>query len=74
MQGHRGAILLQREVEGEVEFVALTLWDRMETIEQFTGKDPNVAIVEPEGRAALERFDHFATHFTVVASTGIAGE
>ena len=65
MAGHEGAYLLRREVAGQVEFLAVTLWDSMETISQFTGPDPSVAIVEHEDRAALAAFDDFASHYEV---------
>ena len=32
IDGHRGAYLLQRPVEGEVEIVVLTLWESMEAV------------------------------------------
>ena len=35
------------------------------TIEAFTGPDISKSIVEPEGRAALQEFDDFATHYEV---------
>jgi heme-degrading monooxygenase HmoA len=63
--GHRGAYLLRREDGAQVEFVAITLWDSMETIKAFAGDDPSRAVVEPEARAALASFDEFATHFAV---------
>jgi heme-degrading monooxygenase HmoA len=63
--GHRGAFLLRREVEGHVEFVAVTLWDSMDTIKQFAGPTPDLAKVEPEAQAALLSFDDFATHYDV---------
>jgi heme-degrading monooxygenase HmoA len=65
IEGHKGALLLRRNVEGHVEFLAVTLWDSIETIKRFAGPKPEVAIVEPEGRAALSSFDDFATHFEV---------
>jgi heme-degrading monooxygenase HmoA len=61
--GHRGAYLLQRQVDGRVEFLAVTLWDSIETIKQFSGPDPERATVEPEGRAALLSFDEFAKNY-----------
>jgi heme-degrading monooxygenase HmoA len=67
--GHQGACLLRRDVAGEVEFLAVTLWDSLETIKQFAGPDPEVAIVEPEGRAALSEFDSFARHYDVLHGT-----
>lgn len=66
LAGHRGASLLRREVEGEVEFVALTLWDSRDSIRAFAGEDIGKAHVEPAGRAALSRFDDFAEHYELV--------
>ena len=63
--GHRGAWLLRRETEGRVEFLAVTLWDSLETVKAFAGPDPEVAIIEPEGRAALTEFDEFARNYEV---------
>jgi heme-degrading monooxygenase HmoA len=63
--GHRGAYLLRHEADGQVEFLAVTLWDSIETIKQFAGSDPDVAIVEPEGQAALSAFDDFARNYEV---------
>jgi heme-degrading monooxygenase HmoA len=63
--GHGGAYLLQREADGLVEFVAITLWDSIETVKQFSGDDPNVAHIEPEGRAALTEFDEFAHNYQI---------
>lgn len=65
LEGHRGAWLLRREVEGHTEFVALTLWDSRRSIEAFTGPDISKSVVEPEARAALSDFDDFATHYEV---------
>ncbi|HVY16101.1 MAG TPA: antibiotic biosynthesis monooxygenase [Rhodopila sp.] len=63
--GHRGAYLLRREDGGEIEFIAVTLWDSIEHVRAFSGQNPDVAIVEPEGRAALSSFDDFARHYAV---------
>ena len=65
LAGHRGAYLLRREDNGEVEFLAVTLWDSIESVRAFSGQDPDVAIVEPEGRAALSSFDDFARHYDI---------
>jgi heme-degrading monooxygenase HmoA len=63
--GGRGAYLLKRRTDAQVEFLAITLWESLQSIEGFAGADPTVAIVEPEGRAALSSFDDFASHFEV---------
>ena len=73
LAGHQGAYLLRREVDGQVEFVALTLWDSIAAITQFAGSDPTAAIVEPEGRAALSAYDDTARHYEVVFATAVEG-
>ena len=70
--GHQGAYLLRREADGQVEFLAVTLWDSIETIKGFAGNNPDVAVIEPEARAALSAFDDFVRHYEVVYS-GAAG-
>src|SRR5580700_1815674 len=70
IQGHRGAYLLQRTVDGVVEFVVLTLWDSMDAIRKFAGAKAENAVVEPEARAVLIAFDESVTHFEVVQRTG----
>jgi heme-degrading monooxygenase HmoA len=69
MQGHRGAYLLRRTVDGAVEFVVLTLWSSMEAIRKFAGTEPDRAVVEPGAKAALTEFDPMVTHFDVVCDT-----
>jgi heme-degrading monooxygenase HmoA len=66
--GNKGAYLLRRAVDGEVEFLAVTLWDSIDTIKKFSGDDPEVAHIEPEGRAALSDFDEFAKNYEIVCN------
>jgi uncharacterized protein len=66
IEGHRGAYLLRRAVDGAVELVVLTLWESMAAVRRFAGAEPEKAVVEPEARAILSGFDEFVTHFEVV--------
>src|ERR1700756_3851924 len=68
LAGHRGAWLLQREVDGKTEFVAVTLWESCKVIKAFAGEDIRRSHVEPEGQASLESFDDFADHYEVAYS------
>lgn len=65
LAGHQGAWLLRREVDGEAEFLALTLWDSLGAIRSFAGDAVETAIVEPQARAVLSDFDGFARHYEV---------
>jgi heme-degrading monooxygenase HmoA len=70
IDGHRGAYLLQRPVEGEIEIAVLTLWESMEAVRKFAGAESEKAVVEPEARALLTSFDLSVTHFEVVHDPG----
>jgi uncharacterized protein YciI/heme-degrading monooxygenase HmoA len=70
IEGHRGAYLLQRAVDGAIEFVVLTLWESMQAVRRFAGAKPEKAVVEPEARAILTDFDESVTHYDVVHRTG----
>jgi len=69
IMGHQGAYLLRHESKGEVEFVAVSFWETMETIKAFAGPNPDAAVVEPDARAALKAFDDFARHYEVAYSS-----
>jgi heme-degrading monooxygenase HmoA len=73
LRGHQGAYLLSREVDGQVEFLAVTLWDDIDAIMAFSGQAPEVAVVEPEARAVLSRYDEFARHYQVYCAPRPAG-
>jgi heme-degrading monooxygenase HmoA len=63
ISGHREARLLRRELPGgEVEVVVVTLWESLDAVRAFAGDAPEVAVVEPEARAVLARFDEHVTH------------
>jgi heme-degrading monooxygenase HmoA/uncharacterized protein YciI len=70
IEGYRGAYLLRRTVDSAIELVVLTLWESMEAVRKFAGKEPEKAVVEPEARAVLTGFDDTVTHFEIVDCTG----
>jgi heme-degrading monooxygenase HmoA len=71
LPGVRGLYLFRRNHPQEVEFLVLTLWDSMDAVRKFAGEQPEVAVVEPEARAALVRYDALVSHYEVMASPGL---
>jgi len=69
IEGHCGAYLLRRAVDGVVEITVLTLWESMEAVRKFAGMHPEKAVVEAEARAFLTEFDETVTHFAVIHGT-----
>lgn len=63
--GFRGIDLLRREVPDEVEFVTIMWFDSLEAVCAFAGPDYERAVVPPEARALLSRFDERSAHFEV---------
>ena len=66
--GYRGAYLLRRDVGDEVEFVTITLFDSLDAVREFAGEDYERAVVPPEARALLARFDDRSVHYETVLS------
>jgi len=64
--GYKGANLLRRDAGAETEFVTITLFESMEAVRAFAGADTEVAVVPPEARALLARFDERAKHYDTV--------
>jgi heme-degrading monooxygenase HmoA len=72
IEGYRGAYLLRRnhdDGDDQVELQVLTLWDSLEAISGFTGKDLDRAVVEPHAQAVLSTYDTTVTHHAVVVDT-----
>ena len=70
IDGHEGAYALRREAGSEVEFVVLTLWRSLDAVRAFAGDDYQVAVVPPEARRSLTRFDETVDHFEVAVRGG----
>jgi heme-degrading monooxygenase HmoA len=70
VDGFVGAHLLRRDVGAgdEVEFATLTLFESLDAVRAFAGDDYEAAVVPPEARRLLARFDARSTHYEVVAS------
>ena len=66
MQGYQGSYFLRRNLGAEVEFVTVMLWESLDAIRSFAGPNYEVAVVPPERRRVLKRFDEKSAHYEVV--------
>ena len=64
--GFKGIDLLRRDLGEAVEFVTIMWFDSIEAVRAFAGEDYERAVVLPEARALLARFDERSTHYDVV--------
>ena len=63
--GFAGIELLRRTVGAEVEFVTIMRFDTLDVVREFAGADHEAAVVPPEARALLARFDARSQHYEV---------
>jgi heme-degrading monooxygenase HmoA len=66
LDGYHGAYLLRRDLDGEVEFATITLFDSLEHVRAFAGEDYETAYVPPQARAVLARFDERSAHYDML--------
>ena len=66
VRGFKGAQVLRREAGDEVEFIVITQFDSLEAVKEFAGEDYEVAVIEPEARKLLSRFDARSAHYETV--------
>ena len=70
LDGYHGAYLLRRDLEGEVEFATIMLFDSIEHVRAFAGEDYEAAVVPPPARAVLARFEDRSAHYDMLLRPG----
>jgi hypothetical protein len=66
LEGYHGAYLLRRDLDHEVEFATVMIFDSLENVRTFAGDDYETAYVPPAARAVLTRFDEKSAHYTAL--------
>jgi hypothetical protein len=66
LDGYHGAYLLRRDVDHEVEFATVMIFDSLENVRAFAGENYETAYVPPAAQAGLARFDEKSAHYTTL--------
>jgi heme-degrading monooxygenase HmoA len=66
MTGFVSASVLRRRVAAGVEFCVVTTWQSMESIRQFAGDSPDVAVVPAVVQTMMVEFEKTVAHYEVV--------
>ncbi len=67
IHGFKNIKLLRRPVGAEVEFVTIMLFDSLDAVREFAGKNYEVAVVPEKARAVLAHFDDHSQHYEIRA-------
>src|SRR4051794_19189551 len=67
VSGFVDAQLLRRDDGDAIELMTVTYFASIEAIQGFAGADYEMAVVAPEARCVLSRFEDRVRHFTIVA-------
>jgi len=67
IEGFRKMHILRRILGEEVEFTTIMWFDSIDSIRVFAGDNYEAAVVPPEARELLSRFDTHAQHYEVQA-------
>lgn len=66
LEGYRGAYLLRRDLDQEIEFATVMIFDSLDNVRAFAGEDYETAYVPPAARAVLARFDEKSAHYSTL--------
>lgn len=71
-KGYRGSHLLRRDTgSGEIEFMTMLIFDSLESIKAITGPDYETAVIPPERKQHLSRYDAKAVHYVIAATNNL---
>jgi antibiotic biosynthesis monooxygenase (ABM) superfamily enzyme len=66
VKGYLGIQLLKRQLETEVEFTTIMLFEKLESVKQFAGDSYELAYVPAKAKELLYRFDKNSIHCEVI--------
>ena len=57
--------LLVRKLADEVEFVTIMRFDSLDSIKEFAGNDHEMAVIYPDAKPLLLRYDERSQHYEI---------
>lgn len=67
LAGNRGMLILRRTVNGQAEFLVISLWDSLDAIKQFAGPNVETARYYPDDSEYLVTLEPGVQHYEVLA-------
>jgi heme-degrading monooxygenase HmoA len=67
IRGFKSIQLLLREVNGEVEFITIMMFESLDAVREFAGEEYEQAVVPEKAKKLLSRFDERSQHYAIIA-------
>ena len=71
--GYRGGYVLRRNLENEVEFITIMIWESLEAIQAVAGPNYTVSIIPEDRLKYLARHDSHSAHYQIQSIQGLVG-
>jgi len=66
VMGYKKISLLKRELDTEVEFITIMLFENLQSVKDFAGEDYEKSHVPEKPRKILTHFDEKAQHYEII--------
>ena len=66
IKGFRRISLIKRNIEDEVEFITIMIFDNIDAVKELAGEDYENSYVPLKARQVLSRFDQKAQHYQII--------
>src|SRR3954464_2780825 len=67
IEGYKSIQLLRRNINDEVEFITIMLFESIDAVKMFAGDEYEKAVVPDKARAFLKRFDELSQHYQLIS-------
>lgn len=74
ISGYKGIQLLKKKSDDEIEFITIMWFNDLQSIIDFAGVDYEIAVVLPQAKALLKRFDARSQHYEVAEDFKISNQ
>ena len=68
VEGCEQAFLFRRDVNDEVEFFVLTLFESIDAVKRFAGEYYEAAVISDQAKEVLKRFEERVTHYEIAVT------
>lgn len=66
IKGYKKISLLRRQLEKEVEFITIMIFDNLSSIKEFAGEEYEKSYVPQKAQEVLSRHDKFSQHYEII--------